>query len=324
MVRALAGLMLLLQLAGAAPDAETWWHRGVKSFEQGRFAEAEQSFLNVTRLNPKHGGAYALLALSEVRLKKYETAFAHLVLARKHGLIPGTDLERMAEEHYLMLANRIGRFEFANGLAALHVKTRGASPIAEQVAGLSALRMRLLPSEVPEADRAKVTAAGRSLVLAWQGRLAEAKEQAGSLGHVPNAHYLMGYLLTLENSDAALEEFKKELEVSPKHVQARLRIAEGYLHRGEAAKGLPYVEHATRLAPGDFSARLLHGRVLVELNRLADGIRHLEKAAAIAPQAPEVHLHLANALSRAGREAEAEKHRKMVQQLKASTAAAVP
>lgn len=301
-------------LAVRPVDPESWWYQGLNFYDLDRYGEAEQAFEKLTRQDPGNGAAWAFLGLCEFRNRKYKDSFAHLVFAKRYGIQSGSELERVAHYHYVMLANKIGQFELASGLLAELTKTRPDAPMLEEMAGLSALRLSLLPTEIPPDKREQVLLAGRAAVLAWKLRRDDAIKEAAALLEkypaLPNAHYLMGYLLLLQHSDRALDEFRKELEISPNHIQARLQIAYEYMQRGQAEKGLPYAQEAVRLGPNDFTAHNICGRLLLDQNRLDEAIKHLETAVKLAPTSPEAHFHLSNAYSRSGRKELAEKHRK--------------
>jgi len=296
-------------------DPESWWYQGLNYYDLDRYVEAEEAFRNLVAQNPEHGGGLALLGLCEFQNRKYKTAFAHIVLGKEKGIPPGSELERVAHYHYVMLANKLGQFELASGLLADLTRRAPETPRLAEMAGLSALRMPLLPDEIAPADRERVLLAGQAAVLAWRKALPEALRQADRLLELyprqPNAHYLKAYILLMMNSDEALEEFHKELEISPRHVQARLQIAYELRQRGEAQKGLPYALEAVKLAPEDFTALNICGRLLLDLDRVQEAIVHLERAVKLAPTSPEAHFHLAAAYGRVGRAAEAARHRKL-------------
>jgi tetratricopeptide (TPR) repeat protein len=296
-------------------DPESWWYQGLNYYDLDRYVEAEEAFRNLVAQNPEHGGGLALLGLCEFQNRKYQTAFAHIVLGKEKGIPPGSELDRVAHYHYVMLANKLGQFELASGLLADLARRAPETPRLHEMAGLSALRMPLLPGEIAPGDRERVLLAGQAAVLAWQKALPEALEHAERLLELypkqPNAHYLKAFILLLMNSEQALEEFHKELEVSPRHVQARLQIAHELRQRGQADKGLPYALEAVKIAPEDFTARNICGRLLLDLDRVKEAIVHLERAVKLAPTSPEAHFHLAAAYGRAGRTAEAAKHRKL-------------
>jgi len=112
-----------------------------------------------------------------------------------------------------------------------------------------------------------------------------------------------------DSPDAALEEFRRELELSPKHVPSMLQIAFEYLKRNEHTAGLPFAEQASQLDPNSFPARNALGRILLELGQIERAIKELETGVKLAPDSPEMHFALARAYSRAGRKAEAAKER---------------
>jgi len=299
--------------------AEAWWYLGLNYYDGDKYPECEDAFRNMVVHDKKHGGGWTLLGLCEFKNGKYEPAFAHIVRGRQLGIPPGSELEKVAHYHYVMLTNKIGQFEFGAGLLSDYARVAPQTPQLTEMSGLNALRLNLLPSEIGRDQRDLVQRAGRAAMLAWQKKTAEAKAEVEELirhyPKQPNVHYLLGYILLLENSDGMFAAFLKELEISPKHVQARLQIAHEYLRRGELAKGLDYAKQAVELAPKEFTARNIHGRILLGLGQTAEAVGELETAAKLAPTSPEAHFHLAAAYARAGRKLDAEKHRKIFAKL---------
>ena len=125
----------------------------------------------------------------------------------------------------------------------------------------------------------------------------------------PHAHYARGVFLLTENADRALEDFRREIEISPSHVPARLQVAFELIKRGDPAKARIAADEAAKLAPDHFATRLALGQVLLEMNDVDAAIPELEKAATLAPGSPQTHFMLARAYSRAGRAADAERER---------------
>ncbi len=305
-------------------DPEALWYQGLNFYDLDRYAEAEEMFRRLVEKTPKHAGAQALLGLCEFRGGRYREAFGHLMEATKLGLPPGTELSRITRYHLVALTNKLGQFELASSLLAELVRTWPDMPDLREMAGLSSLRLPLLPKEIAAADRERVELAGRAAVLAWRSKLDEALAAADELLEKypaqPNAHYLKGYILLLKHTPEAVEEFRKELEISPNHVPARLQIAYERLQRGDADGGLPYAKRAVELAPNDFTAWDIYGRLLLEANRVEEAVRALEKAVRLAPESAEVHFHLATAYSRAGRKEDAARHTRAFRELKKAAA----
>ena len=317
---------LLTQAAQSAPkDPEIWWYLGLNAYDLDDHQACAAAFARAAALDKSNGGAHAFLGLCAFRLGQWEPALAHIIAAKRAGLAPGTELDRVARYHYAMLLNKTGQFEAAASPLAEMVRTEPGAPMLEELSGINALRLNLLPFELPEELKRPVALAGRATMLAWNRTSAEARAAAAELlrdyPRQPNAHYLMGWLLLLGQDEGALAEFEKELEVSPGHVQARLQIAYECLRRGENERGLPYAREAARLAPKDFTARNILGRLLLATGAVAEAIPELEAAVRLAPGSPEGHFALANAYQRAGRKLEAEKHRAIFKKLDAERAA---
>jgi len=317
---------LLAEAAKAAPkDPEIWWYLGLNAYDQDDYARCAESFGRVAAIDAKNAGAHAFLGLCAFRLGQWEPALSHIIAAKRAGLAPGTELDRVARYHYAMLLNKAGQFEAAASPLSEMVRTEPDAPLLEELSGINALRLSLLPFEVPEDLKRPVSLAGRATILAWNRKSAEARAVAAELlrdyPSQPNAHYLMGWLLLLGQDVGAIAEFEKELKVSPNHVQARLQIAYETLRRGEAERGLPYAREAARQAPKDFTARNIHGRLLLAAGDAAAAVPELEAAVRLAPGSPEAHFALANAYQRTGRKAEAEKHRTIFKRLDAERAA---
>jgi tetratricopeptide (TPR) repeat protein len=317
---------LLTEAAKASPkDPEIWWYLGLNAYDEDQHKPCAEAFARVVALDAKNAGAHAFLGLCAFRLGQWEPALAHIIAAKRAGLAPGTELDRVARYHYAMLLNKAGQFEAAASPLAEMARTEPDAPMLEELSGINALRLTMLPFEITAELRRPVSLAGRATMLAWNRKSAEAREAASELlrefPRRPNAHYLMGWLLLLGQDEGAMAEFEKELAISPGHVQARLQFAYEALRRGENERGLPYAREAARQAPKDFTARNIHGRLLLAAGAIDAAIPELEAAVKLAPSSPEGHFALANAYQRAGRKAEAEKHRAIFKKLDAERAA---
>ncbi|MDX2266895.1 MAG: tetratricopeptide repeat protein [Bryobacter sp.] len=307
--------LLRRHLATNPGSNEAWWYLGLNAYDADNFPACAEAFGKVFAAEANNGGAAAFLGLCEFRLGQYEKAFSHLALARRAGLVAETELEKVAHFHYLMLLNKIGQFEMAAGLLAEAARSTPEMPFLLEMCGIATLRLSKLPMEIVAAEAEPISLAGRACLLAFQRRPGEAKPPAEELlakyPKLPNAHYLRGYLALLEQDPKCIDYFAEELTVSPNHIQARLQIAYEWLKRGEAARGLPYAAEAAKLAPKDFTAHNIHGRLLLETEAYAAAASALEQAVVLAPNSPEAHFHLASAYNRLGRKAEAQKHREI-------------
>ena len=132
----------------------------------------------------------------------------------------------------------------------------------------------------------------------------------------PELHHLHGVALLTGDPAAAIGELKREIEISPRHVAARLQIAFEYLKEGEAAQALRYAREAAALDPNSFAAHNAAGQALIDTGDLANGIIELERARTLAPDSPETHRKLATAYAKAGREKDAAHEREVFAKLR--------
>ncbi len=294
--------------------AEGWWYLGTLHYDKDRYAEARDAFTKLTSFEPKNGPGFAMLGLCEFRLKDYKRALVDIEQGRNLGLGSSEELVRVARYHSAILQTRFGASEQALRLLYALARAGGAeAPSMLEALGLAALRMPLLPAEIPEAKREMVRLAGRAhALLADRNRMDARKYFDALLAAYPNepgVHYAAGVYLLAEDGEKALHEFEAELKVSPKDVSARLQIAFEYLRRAEYDKGITYAEEAVKLAPDLFVAYNVLGRLLLGAEKPDRAVKILETAVRLAPDSPETRFALAQAYARAGRGPDAARER---------------
>lgn len=322
------GVDLYRQVVKMRPDGpEGWWHLGTINYEADRYAEARDAFVRLLYLKPEGGPSWALLGLCEYKLGNYQIALDHLQRARAQGLGGSKDLSRVARYHTGILHAHFGQFEAAQyQLFPLARDQLNNTPLVEAL-GLAALAMPLFPSEIPPEKRELVLKAGRASYFQAARLPEDAQREYTELiaryPQTPNTHYSYGVFLLIQNPDQAMEEFRRELEISPAHVPARLQIAFEYIRRGESPTALPFAEQAVKIAPDAFAARNALGRIFLEMGQVERAIKELEAGVRLAPGSPETRYALARAYGKAGRKAEAVRERdefarlkKMQQELK--------
>ena len=299
--------------------AEAWWYLGTILYERDDYKAAAPAFEKLTALDPRGGAGWALLGLCEFRLGAYEKALANLHRGRTLGVAGNKDLDRVARYHQAILSNRFGQFELAMALLTEFAREGADQPPIVEATGIAALRLPLLPADLPNEKKEIVIQAGKAAFAGNARRMADARRETEALlkrypDH-PNVHYMMGVLLLQEQNDQAFAELERELEISPQHVPARMQIALEYLQRGQAAKALPRASEAAKLEPGNFAARTVHGRALLEIGDSAAAIAELEAAVRLAPDSPQAHFHLAAAYAKAGRKPDAQRERETFRKL---------
>ena len=156
--------------------------------------------------------------------------------------------------------------------------------------------------------------AGRAGYLMAQGRRSLAARGAfaellSRYPAEPNVHYAYGTCILPEDPDAALAEYARELEISPNHYLAMLRIAVEQLKRSNPQAALPYAQKARDVAPDFFASRLVLGRVFLETGQLEKATAELQEATQIAPESPEAYFSLGRVYQKEGRDADAKRVR---------------
>src|SRR5256884_5879884 len=134
------------------PDwAQGWWALGMIEYERDRYLECRDDLTRMVELDASAAPAWALLGLCEFRTKQYDAAFQHLKKA--HMLVPVTEpggpLLDMTDYHLALLLTEQGAFELAQEILMRVARKVHTNPEMMFASGLPALRMPILPSEVP-------------------------------------------------------------------------------------------------------------------------------------------------------------------------------
>jgi tetratricopeptide (TPR) repeat protein len=287
------------------------WHLASILYQRDRYAEARDILIKLVRQQPAAPQPWAILGLCEFHTGEYDPAAAHLARALKIGLAATPQMQHVARYHLVLLLNRLGRHEEAWPVLLLLAQDGSDRPELIQAAGLTGLRMTVLPAEIPAEKRGLVLASGRAMWLVAQRRSAEARTAFEQLlrehDSSPGVHYMVGAVLLVSEPDAGIREMHRELELSPEHGPALLSIAFEYLKRKEPEEALKWAERAVAAAPQDFGARTALGRALVDAGQPERGAKELQAAAALAPDVPQVRFALASAYRRLGRKQDAER-----------------
>src|SRR5262245_44507335 len=299
--------------------AEGWWFAGTILYENDRYPDARDAFRNLVALEPKRAHAWGMLGLCEFQTREYERAVTSLQRGRTLGLTDNHEIESVVRYHTALLYIRFEQFEVAFEILNEFVREGRESPKIVEAFGLTMLRMAFLPNEIPPDKREQVLIAGRAGFDMAARRLDEARRAFAELlarySDSPNVHYAYGVYLLKQDADAALEEFRRELKISPDHVPSLLQMAFEYYKRNEFETALPLAEKAAQQAPKMFAAHNILGRLLLELGQVERAVKELEEGVRLRPQSPEMHYALARAYMRAGRKEDAAREREIFQRL---------
>lgn len=329
-------LRLYARATALRPDwSEGWWYLGTLSFDSKRFTEARaafEHFVSVERTQP--GPGFAMLGLSEFHLKEYSKALAALEHSNKLGLGSNPDFGRDVLYHDGILNSLLGRPEIAiqrltllaNQIAAAHPNSPTDAVLADtellDAFGIAALRIEKLPSEISAEKAPLIRAIGNAQAfIALQDRVAAGEQFKRVLtlyASEPGVHYAYGVFLLKENPALAVEEFRREIKISPSHYAARIQLALEFERTADDDQGLKYAKEAVALAPGNFVSHVAYGRLLLALGKTDVALQELRTAVKLAPGSPDAHFALSRALAQAGRTSEAERERAEFERLNAS------
>lgn len=300
---------------------EGWWYLGTGLYELRRYAEARTAFQRLAALTPQNGSAWALLGLSEFQLADYPSALKDLTKAEQSGIADNPEIASVVHYHAAILLNREGDFDRARDQLQTFESEGNNSPQIIDAMGINALRLPLLPSEIPAEERGLITKVGQA---AWRPYNAGHPEAADKLFQdlvtaypkQPNLHSAYGTYLLGSDPEKALAEFAQELQVNPADVLARTQMVYLYLKQGAPEKGLALAKEAVKLQPQSVMAHNALGRVLLASGQAGQAIEQLQAAVRLSPEIPESHFTLAEAYRTSGKSAEAAKEMAEFERLK--------
>jgi tetratricopeptide (TPR) repeat protein len=294
--------------------AEGWWRLGTLYYSSDRPTPARDAFIKLAYLKQQSGAAWAMLGLCEFSLKDYDRALVNLEHGHSLGLNDNPELQRITRFHIAILVNRAGQPELAlQTLNALAQSVQQADPVMIEALGLVGLEIPALPGGAPPQLKGAIMKCGLAQ-FHFAHRETQAADKAfrelvAQFPRTPGVHHAAGAFMLSSDRELAVKYFKQELEVSPKHVKARVQLAFYYITAGEYATALPYADEAVKLAPGFFVARNALGQILIELDQINRAVSELETAVKLQPGSPHAHFQLARAYTRAGRNADAARER---------------
>jgi predicted Zn-dependent protease len=236
------------------------------------------------------------------------------------------DRKEMAQSVFYFVAvlrNRFEQYSDSMNLLMAIVKAGQPSDLFIDPLGLSALRLPFLPAEIPGDRRELVRLAGQATLAIDAQRQDEAEklftEMLAKYPDEPGVHFLYGAYLMDQRPENGMKQMRRELEISPSNVPARLRMAEQYLKEEKSADALQLAQQAVALEPSSSSARLILGEALLATGDSAEGIAELEKARDQTPDRVRTHWDLLRAYTAAGRPEDAKREKEAIEKLNTQT-----
>lgn len=291
---------------------EGLWYLGTIFYGQENYREARDQLRHYLARNPQNGVAWALVGLSDYKLREYEHASEDLQRALVLGLPGRQELAGPVYYYSALLLTRDERFEESAAYlyhlrrkdAGLHVDASLELPM-----GLNALKYAMLPEETP-VDRVELA---RQVGMAVFARYEERREEAKSilsrlLKQFPGEqglHFQYGQILLDEHSAEGIKEMEAALKLAPSNPEPRIAMAQYFIDMEQSDKAQTLLDSVLALDPTQPAARLLKGQILIASGDTPAAIAQFEIAKKSAPANTRVLWELMRAYSKAGRKEEA-------------------
>ena len=311
---------LFQRVLSEQPESEqALWYLGTVFYEKERYAEACGLLRQFVTIRPDAGPAWALLGLGEFRLRQYPRALGHLQRAMALGMGDRKELVQAVFYHVAVLLSRAERFDDSMDMLLKMLASGPTNPALVEPAGLAGLRLPLLPAEVTPDRRELVNLAGQAVLALQTQHYEEAESAFRRLASVypnePGVHFLYGAYLMELHPDDSVQEFERELEISPSHVLARIRLAEHLITQRDFDRALALARQSIKLDPKRASAHMLAGEALLAAGNAGDGLKELETAREDDPSVSRIHWDLLRAYAAAGRKEDAEREKREIEKL---------
>jgi len=298
---------------------EGLWYLGTLHYEKEQYSDARDVLRRFVALQADAGPGWALLGMSEFQTREYPRALDHLQRAMALGMGDRVELKRSVFYFATVLLTRFERYDDSMSMLVRMIALDQNPDSLIEPAGLAGLRMPLLPAEIPADRRELVRMAGEAVVALQtqhnQDGEAIFKRMEAAYPNEPGVHFLYGAYLMQTRPEDGIREMKRELEISPSHVLARVWLAEQYLQQEQVDQALPFAEEAVKLEPERASAHMVLGEVRVGAGDVADGIKELETARDKDPLTVRTHWDLLRAYSAAGRAQDAQREKDEIEKL---------
>lgn len=304
---------------------EGLWYLGTLLYENENYFEACTVLRSFLARNPENAYGWALLGLSEYETRQYTRALDRLQQSLVLGLGDNRKMTSAVSYVTAILLTRSEKFDASMALLFSRVASgEDAAPLIEPL-GLAALRLPFLPAEIPADRREMVHIAGAGALAVEAQHYEDADKLFNELDagypDQPGVHFLIGAYLLRAHPDDGIKELKREIEISPSHVPARIRLAEEYIKRQDVNQGISLAQDALKIEPKNGAAHIMLGEGLIARGDSADGIRELEIAQDFLPDEARARWDLFRAYTAAQRLEDAAREKGEIERLSKQDAA---
>lgn len=300
--------------------AEGWWSLGTLLYDSNKYADSARAFQKLVSVDPNNGTAHLMLALCQYEMGEDDPSLENILAATKLGIRKDEQLQHVLQFHEGMLLLRKQRFESAIEILAFLLREGVRSDDLSAAVGMGVLMIN--PREAPpegSPGREVIRKIGQAESFSLLRDYKEAQEHYEQLvkeyPEFPNIHYAYGrFLLEMQDTGPALQEFELELKRHPKHVRALLQIAAVH-YRVDSRAGVPYAERAVQLEPKYPFGHYLLGLLYFDSGETEKAIAHLRIAKDMVPNEPQFYFALGNAYAKSGQREKAEQARRTFKKL---------
>ena len=296
-----------------------WWSLGVLDYASNNYTDAIEAFSRLLTLKPDAREALALRGLCEFKTRDYEPSLADIQKGLSLGAGTEANNQDVLRYHQAMLLTRLGEFQEALHSYSFFAVHRVTDPELLIATALAGLHMPLLPEDTNPEQRPFLTAVGSAILEFMEGNGNDAEKAFdGVFQQFPaarNVHFLYGDLLFDLDPDAAIPQFKRELEIAPDNADAAGMLAWSLLMKNRPGEALPYARLMAEQQAERAFAQIVLGRALLDTGDASSGIEHLYRALKLEPENIEGHIALAKAYSKSGRDEEARRERTLCLQM---------
>lgn len=290
--------------------SEGWWWLGSIYYEQDLYAEAHDAFQHSLANDKKLAPADAFLGLCEYEMRDYSSARTHLRRWQAAGAPGDASLVSVAGFRWAELLIQDGRFFEALFRLNGEVHAHGPNPSLVEAMGLAWMQMKNVPEDYPQEKREMVWLAGSAAAWMSASKMDRAQEFLNRLeahyGNRPNVHFLRGFVYeSVKDSDAAISEYTRELEIAPRAVTPMIQLALLLADAGRQEEAMAAARQAVLLEPQNARSHYALGRVLEAGEQWAASASELEIAGQLSPNAPKVHFQLSKVYRKLGRKEDA-------------------
>jgi predicted Zn-dependent protease len=298
---------------------EGLWYLGTLLYKKENYFEACTVLRRFLAQEPGNAYGLAMLGLSESESHDYVRALGHLKQGLAIGLGDNRDLTLKSRIVTATLLTRSEQFDESMALL-FSVMTDGADTLSlEEPFGLAALRLPFLPSEIPPGRREMIRMAGAATIAIEGRKYADAdkifNELEARYPDQPGVHFLIGAYLLSEHPDEGIKELKREIEIEPANMPARIRLAQEYIKQQNLDLGISLAQETLKLAPYEPLAHMVLGEGLIAKGDSSGGIGELESASKSLPDEVEVRWDLFRAYTAVGRKEDAIREKSEIERL---------